>query len=73
MQSRRYSSTYGYADAIGQWDLMTRHTVSLRHFTLEPGVGIENLFNQRDTSPWTSNYSTINPGRSYLVSLRMTY
>lgn len=82
MQSRRYSSTYGYADAIGQWDILARHTFTLRHFlhskrqadyTLEPGLGIENLFNQRDTSPWTSNYSTINPGRSYLVSLRMTY
>lgn len=73
MQSRRYSSTYGYADAIGQWDIMTHHTITLRNFTLEPGLGIENLFNQRDRSPWTSNYSTINPGRSYLVSLRMVY
>ena len=73
IQSRRYSSTYGYADGIGQWDITTRHTVSLRHFTLEPGVGIENLFNQRDTSPWNSNYSTINPGRSFIASLRMTY
>ena len=73
MQSRRYSSTYGYADAIGQWNLMTRHTITLRNFTLEPGLGIENLFNQRDRSLWTSNYSTINPGRSYLVSLHMAY
>ena len=73
MQGERYSSTYGYADAIGQWDIATRHTITLRHFTLEPGVGIENLFNQRDTSPWSSNYSTINPGRSFLASLRMTY
>ena len=80
-QGKRYSSTYNkkngydsdYADAIGQWDILTRHTVTLRHFTLEPGVGIENIFNQRDTSPWSSNYSTINPGRSYIASLRMTY
>ena len=73
VQSRRYSSTYGYADGIGQWDLLTRHTILLHHFTLEPGLGIENLFNQRDRSPWSSNYSTINPGRSFLASLRMTY
>lgn len=73
IQGKRYSSTYGYADKIGQWDIVTRHTVTLRHFTLEPGIGIENLFNQRDTSPWSSNYSTINPGRSFLASLRMTY
>ena len=72
-QSRRYSTTYGYAPATGQWDLNTRHTFTLRHFTLEPALGIENLFNQRDTSPWNSNFSTINPGRSFIASLRMTY
>ena len=73
IQGERYSSTYGYADGIAQWDLMTRHTITLPRLTLEPGAGIENLFNQRDRSPWTSNYSTVSPGRSYLVSLSMKY
>ena len=73
MQGRRYSSTYGYATAYSQWDLMTSHAVSLRHLTLEPGLGIENLFNKRDTAPWNSNFSTVNPGRSLVVSLRMKY
>ena len=73
IQGERYSSTYGYADAISQWDLMTRHTIALRNFTLEPGLGIENIFNQRDTSPWNSNFSTINPGRSLTLCLRMRY
>lgn len=73
IQGQRYSSTYGYADSYSQWDLMTRHTVALRNFTLEPGLGIENIFNKRDTSPWNSNFSTINPGRSVVLSLRMRY
>lgn len=73
IQSRRYSSTYGYADGIGQWYLTTRHVFILKHFTLEPGLGIENLFNQRDTSYWSSNFSTINPGRSIIASLRLRY
>ena len=73
IQGERYSSTYGFADGIQQWDLVTRHTIRLQHFTLEPGVGIENIFNQRDTSPWNSNFSTINPGRSFIASLRMQY
>ena len=72
-RTERYSSTYGYADGISQWDINTRHTVKLRNFTLEPGVGIENIFNQRDTSPWSANFSTINPGRSFIASLRMVY
>lgn len=73
VQGERYSSTYGYADGFGQWDFTTRHTFVLQHFTLEPGIGVENLFNQRDNSYWNSNFSTINPGRSFIVSLRMKY
>lgn len=73
LQSRRYSSTYGYARSCCQWDLTTRHIITLRGCTLEPGLGIENLFNQRDNSPWNSNFSTITPGRSLFVSLRMKY
>ncbi len=73
IQGERYSSTYGYADGFSQWNLMTRHTIELRHFALEPGLGVENIFNKRDTAPWNSNFSTINPGRSLTLSLRMSY
>ncbi len=72
-QGRRYSSTYGYAKAYGQWDITTRHTFTLRQVVLEPSIGVENVFNQRDTSPWNSNYSTINPGRSALVSMAVRF
>jgi len=73
IQGERYSSTYGYADGYSQWDLTTRHTIRLRNCTLEPGLGVENLFNKRDNSYWNSNFSTINPGRSYIASLRLKY
>lgn len=73
IQGERYSSTYGFAPKYQQWDLNTRHTIMLRQFTLEPGVGIENIFNQRDTSYWNSNFSTINPGRSVYISLKIKY
>ncbi|MCD7721801.1 MAG: TonB-dependent receptor [Prevotellaceae bacterium] len=72
-QGRRYSSTYGYADGYGQWDISTKHTFTLDKFVVEPSVGIENVFNQRDTSPWCSNFSTINPGRSAFVSLALRF
>ena len=68
MQGRRYSSTYGYAPSCQQWDLTSRHAFRTSHATLEAGLGIENVFNQRDTSPWNSNFSTTNPGRSLYVS-----
>ena len=68
IQGERYSSTYGYAPAYSQWDFNTRHIISLRHFVIEPGIGIENIFNKRDTSYWNSNFSTVNPGRALYVS-----
>lgn len=73
MQGKRYSSTYGFADGYSQWDICLRHSVQMEQFVLEPGVGIENIFNERDTSPWTSNYSTITPGRSFMVSLALKF
>ncbi|MCR5820193.1 MAG: cob(I)yrinic acid a,c-diamide adenosyltransferase [Bacteroidaceae bacterium] len=73
MQGERYSSTYGYADGFSQWDLTTRHTITLPKFILEPGIGVENIFNSRDTSYWNSNFSTINPGRSVIVSLALRF
>lgn len=73
LQGERYSSTYGYAPGYSQWDLNTRHTFTLRQFILEPGIGIENIFNKRDSSYWTSNYSTVSPGRSYYVSLALKF
>ena len=73
MQGRRYSSTYGFADGYSQWDLSTRHTFYLKQIDLEPGLGVENIFNKRDTSYWNSNFSTINPGRSLYVSLTLKF
>lgn len=73
IQGERFSSTYGYAPNYQQWDLSTRHTITLNQFILEPGIGVENIFNKRDTSYWNSNFSTINPGRSLFVSLVLKF
>lgn len=73
IQGERYSSTYGYADGYSQWDLSTRHTITLNTFILEPGFGIENLFDKCDEGFWNSNFSTINPGRSFYVSLAIKF
>ena len=73
VQGRRYSSTYGYASGYGQWDFNTRHTVTLKQFVLEPGFGVDNIFDKKDRSYWTSNFSTVSPGRSFYVSLAMRF
>lgn len=68
IQEGRYSKTYYYDPAPGfsQWDLNTRHSFNLKSVVLEPGFGVENLFDKVDDRPWNSNYSTLNPGRSFL-------
>lgn len=73
IQGERYSQSYGYAPKYQQWDLNTRHTFNLKSFILEPGVGIENLFNKIDDRPWNNNFSTLNPGRSVYVSLSVRF
>jgi len=73
IQGKRYSSTYGYAPKYQQWNLNTRHSIEMDGFVLEPGIGIENVFNKRDTSCWNSNFSTINPGRALYVSFGVKF
>ena len=73
LQGERYSQTYGYAPKYQQWDLNTRHTINLKSVLLEPGIGIENLFNDIDDRPWNNNFSTLNPGRSVYVSLMVRF
>lgn len=73
MQSRRYSSTYGYAPRCAQWDLNTRHSFTFDGFILEPSIGIENIFNQRDESPWNSNYATVTPGRALMATVTLKF
>lgn len=73
IQGERYSQTYGYAPKYQQWDLNTRHTFNLKSIILEPGVGIENLFDEIDDRPWNNNFSTLNPGRSVYVSLAVRF
>lgn len=73
IQGERYSQTYGYAPKYQQWDLNTRHTFNLKAVILEPGIGIENLFNEIDDRPWNNNFATLNPGRSVYVSLSVRF
>lgn len=73
LQGERYSQSYGYAPKYQQWDLNTRHIFNLKSIILEPGVGIENLFDKIDDRPWNNNFSTLNPGRSVYVSLAVRF
>ena len=73
INSRRFSKSYGYAPEYQLWDLNTRHSFNLKSVILEPGLGIENIFNYIDDRPYNTNYSTLTPGRSVYVSLSIRF
>ncbi|MFC4666630.1 TonB-dependent receptor [Falsiporphyromonas endometrii] len=73
MQSSRFSQTYGWAPGYGIWDLNTKHTIYLNNFILEPGLGVENIFNKKDNRPWNNNFSLLSPGRSMYASLTIRF
>ncbi len=70
---RYYAYDDSYAPTYSLWDLNTRHSFELNKFFLEPGIGIENLFNYVDDRPYCSNYATLSPGRSVYVSLNIRF
>lgn len=81
-QSRRYhfsSDSKGNridesAPGYGMWNLNCLYTFTgLRNFTLEPGAGINNIFDRVDRRPYGSNYATLSPGRTVYVSLALRF
>ena len=75
LQSERFETgTYGNAPGYQLWNLSSRHTFNhLANFILEPGIGIENIFNYRDDRPYNSNYATLSPGRTFYISLLLKF
>lgn len=73
IQGERYSQRYDPAPKFSLWDLNTRHTFNLKNIVLEPGIGIENIFNYKDDRPWNNNFATLTPGRSVYGSLVITF
>lgn len=56
------------------WNISTRHKFkSFNGVILEPGFGIENLFNFVDDRPYGANYATLSPGRMVYMSLAINF
>lgn len=73
LQSKRYYKD-GDGRNINLWNLSTRHQFkSFNGFIIEPGFGIENLFNFVDDRPYGVNYATLSPGRVVYVSLSLKF
>lgn len=73
IQSQRYYED-GDARNYNLWNLSTNHRMkSFKGLVLEPGFGIENIFDFVDDKPFGSNYATLSPGRTFYVSLAVKF
>jgi outer membrane receptor for ferrienterochelin and colicins len=73
LQSKRYYEDE-YAPTYQLWSVATSHRIkSVGGFTLEPGFGVENIFNYVDDRPFGSRYATLSPGRTVYANLLIRF
>lgn len=73
LQSRRYYKANDGRN-INLWNISTRHKLkNFNGLSLEPGFGIENIFNFVDDRPYGVNYATLSPGRVVYVSMAIKF
>jgi outer membrane receptor for ferrienterochelin and colicins len=77
LQSKTYyTGTYEDAPGFGIWNLHTTHSFDVARWAfLEPGIGIDNLFNKVDNriDSSTRKYALYSPGRMLVVSLKVKF
>lgn len=73
LQSKRYYEDE-YAPTYQVWNFATSHRIkSFWGITLEPGFGVENIFDYVDDRPFGSRYATLSPGRTVYASLSIKF
>ncbi len=56
------------------WKLNTTHQFThWKKWNLKATAGIDNIFDYVDDCPYGANRGTINPGRTYLVGLNVSF
>lgn len=76
LQSKTYYPGYEDAPGYGVWNLHTTHSFdALKWAFLEPGIGVDNLFDKTDSRTDSSirKYALYSPGRMLVVSLKVKF
>ena len=64
----------GNAKAYNIWKLTTNHRfANLGAFIVELSVGVDNIFDFVDDSPYGSHYGTLTPGRTFFMGLKVNF
>ena len=77
LQSKTYyTGNYEDAPGFGIWNLHTTHVFDVAKWAfLEPGIGIDNLFDKVDRrlDSSTRKYALYSPGRMFVISLKIKF
>lgn len=76
LQGSTYYPGYERAPGYGIWNLNTSHTFRLaRHLTIEPGLGIDNIFNQVDRRIYWANrrYANFSSGTAVVFQTKVRF
>lgn len=73
-QSIRHYVEDNNADAFQTWRINTSHTISaIKKCILTVNVGVDNIFNYIDRTPFGRNRATSTPGRNFYASVSIKY
>ena len=76
LQSKTYYPDYEDAPGYGVWNLHTTHSFDATRWAfIEPGIGVDNIFDKVDRRPDASNrrYALYSPGRMLVVGLKVKF
>ena len=75
LQSKTYyTGSYEDAPGFGVWCLHTIHTIPLHRLSLEPSLGVDNIFDRVDRriDTATRRYALYSPGRMLVAGLKIS-
>ena len=75
LQSKTYyTGSYEDAPGFGVWSLHTTHTIPLHRLSLEPSLGVDNIFGRVDRriDTATRRYALYSPGRMLVAGLKIS-
>jgi len=73
-QSKRFYTTDGDTKGYQLWRLNTSHSfLNTKEWKLDMNVGIDNIFNYIDRTPFGHNRGTTSPGRNFYVSVAVKF
>ncbi|MBF0575039.1 TonB-dependent receptor [Dysgonomonas sp. GY617] len=73
-QSKRYYTSDGNTKGFQLWRINTSHSVlNKKKWNLDINLGVDNIFNYVDRTPFGHNRATTSPGRNYYTSVTIKF